>query len=175
MIMAAIADIEAPHLALLELLVRWTPRLQADGQSVSGPLDIPAYSLSRSYNGSWQVHERKWNLDQITHTRPNLSSITHSLLGTLQRHGLVVQNNNTAEAVEQYAEELEKDSARYEREGGARAFHPSGPPHVAHVGRLIPPLTWSPTELGEMVFLRFLDAGAGLDDVWYSGPADQQQ
>jgi hypothetical protein len=98
-----------------------------------------------------------------------------SLLGTLQRHGLVVQNDNTAEAVEQYAKELEEDSGRYEREGGARAFHPSGPPQVAHVGRLIPPLTWSPTERGEKVFLRFLDAGTNLDGVWSSGPADQHE
>ena len=30
--------------------------------------------------------------------------------------------------------------------------------------------TWSPTELGEQVFLRFRDAGTDLDDVWTAGP-----
>ena len=30
--------------------------------------------------------------------------------------------------------------------------------------------TWSPTELGERVFLRFRDAGTDLDDVWTAGP-----
>jgi len=33
---------------------------------------------------------------------------------------------------------------------------------------------WSPTELGEQVFLRFRDAGTDLDDAWSSGLADQQ-
>ncbi len=39
-----------------------------------------------------------------------------------------------------------------------------------------PPLPrWSPTELGEQVFLRFRDAGTKLEDVWASGPANQQK
>ncbi len=84
-----------------------------------------------------------------------------------------MQNDNAAEAIERYAKEFEKDIARYEREGSAHAYHASGPPQVAHVGRLVPALTWSPTELGEQVFLRFRDAGTDLDDVWTSGPIDQ--
>ena len=34
---------------------------------------------------------------------------------------------------------------------------------------------WSPTELGEQVFLRFRDAGTGLPDAWKSGSAAQQE
>jgi len=30
--------------------------------------------------------------------------------------------------------------------------------------------TWSPTELGEQVYHRFQEAGAGVEDVWTSGP-----
>ena len=35
--------------------------------------------------------------------------------------------------------------------------------------------TWSPTELGEQVYLRFLDAGTNVPDVWAAGPADQPE
>ncbi len=166
MIIAAISDIEAPQLAMLDLLVRWVPLRSPAGAEVTA-LDIPAYSLEY---GSWRVGGRAWSHDQITYIRPRLASIVPTLLGTLQRHGLVVQNDNVTEAIERVASELAKDTARYEREGGSRAFHPSGPPHVANAGRLVPALTWSPTELGEQVFLRFRDAGTGLEDVWTSGP-----
>jgi len=166
MIIAAIADIEAPQLAMLDLLVRWVPLRSPAGAEVTA-LDIPAYSLEY---GTWRVGGRVWSHDQITYIRPRLASIVPTLLGTLQRHGLVIRNDNAADAIERYARELAKDTARYEREGGSRAFHPSGPPHVSNAGRLVPALTWSPTELGEQVFLRFRDAGTGLEDVWTSGP-----
>ena len=39
MIIAAIADIEGPHLAMLELLVRWAPGNMAEGPVIEGPLD----------------------------------------------------------------------------------------------------------------------------------------
>lgn len=176
MIIAAVTDIEGPQLALLDLLVRWTPSYGMDGLATTGPLDVPAYSFSRSYNGSWQVHERKWSQDQITYIRPNLSSIAPSLLGTLQRHGLVVQNDNAIKGIENYSKEFEKQLGRqYNRQTRAGAFRPSGVPHVANVEHLVPALTWSPTELGEQVFLRFRDAGADLNDVWSSSPAEQQQ
>jgi hypothetical protein len=40
---------------------------------------------------------------------------------------------------------------------------------------LAPEPTWSPTELGETVYLRFLDAGAEVEDVWTTGPTDRQE
>jgi hypothetical protein len=166
MIIAAIADMEAPHLAMLDLLVRWMPLRSRVGSGVTA-LDIPAYSLEY---GPWRVRDRAWSHDQITYIRPRLAPIVPTLLGTLQRHGLVVQNDNATEAIERVAKELAKDTARFEREGGSRAFHPSGPPHVSNAGRLVPALTWSPTELGEQVFLRFRDAVARLEDVWTAGP-----
>lgn len=88
MIIAAVTDIEGPQLAMLELLVRWAPGRNAGGPPIEGPLDVPAYSYSRSYDGSWQVHGREWNIRQIAFARPNLAPITPSLLGTLQRQRL---------------------------------------------------------------------------------------
>jgi hypothetical protein len=174
LIIAAIADIEGPQLAMLELLVRWAPGHLAGGPPIEGPLDVPDYSHNRSSDGSWQVRERKWSSRLIAFARPNLASIAPSLLGTLQKHGLVVQNDNAIEAIENYAKEFESQLGRqYNQQTRAGAFRTSGVPHVNNVERLVPPLTWSPTELGEQVFLRFLDAGTKLDDVWTSGPADQ--
>ena len=174
MIIAAITDIEGPQLAMLELVVRWEPGRQAGGPPIEGPLDVPAYSHSRSHDGSWQVHGRKWNTRQIAFARLNLAPIAPSLLGTLQRHGLVVQNDNTSEAIERYQGALEKAiGQQYARDGRAGAFRPSGVPKVNRAGDLAPEPTWSPTELGEQVFLRFCDAGTELPDVWTSCPTDQ--
>jgi hypothetical protein len=98
MVIAAITDIEGPQLALLEFLVCWEPGQYAGSPPIDGPLDIPEYSYNRSYDGSWQVREREWSNEQIAYARPNLAPITPSLLGTLQRHGLVMQNDNTGNA-----------------------------------------------------------------------------
>ena len=176
MIIAAIADIEGPQLAMLELLVRWAPGRLVGGPTIEGPLDVPGYSHSRSTDGRWQVHERRWSNGRIAFTRPNLAPIAPSLLGTLQRHGLVVQNDNAAEAIENYTKEFEKQLARQiGQQTRAGAPRLSGALHVGNVERLVPALTWSPTELGEQVFLRFLDAGTNVPDEWAAGPADQQQ
>lgn len=108
--------------------------------------------------------------------RPNLAPIAPSLLGTLQRHGLVAQNDNATEAIENYAKEFEKQLARqFGQQTRAGASRLSGAPRVSNVERLVPPLTWSPTELGEQVFLRFLDAGTNVPDEWAAGSADQQE
>lgn len=176
MIIAAITDIEGPQLALLEFLVCWEPGQYAGSPPIDGPLDIPEYSYEWSYDGSWLVKNREWSNKQIAYARPNLAPLAPSLLGTLQRHGLVVQNDKTGEAIEKYAQAFEKKlGEQYAREGRAGAFRPSSIPRVANPAKLAPEPTWSPTELGEQVFLRFLDAGTKLEDVWSSGPADQQE
>ena len=176
MIIAAITDIEGPQLAMLELLVAWRPGRNVAEPLVSGPLDLPKESHSRNGDGSWHVVWREWSREQIAHARPNLAPLAPSLLGTLQRHGLVVQNDKTGEAIEKYAQAFEKKlGGQYRREGRAGAFRPSSVPRVSNPAGLAPEPTWSPTELGEQAFLRFRDAGTELEDVWTSGPADQQE
>ena len=175
MIISAVTDIEGPQLAMLELLVRWVPSRTAEGPSIEGPLDVPAYSQNGSLDGHWRVYERKWSGGRIAFARPNLGPIAPSLLGTLQRHGLVAQNDNATKAIENYTREFEKQLARQMgQQTRAGASRLSGAPRVGHVERLVPPLTWSPTELGEQVFLRFLDAGTSVPDEWAEGPADQK-
>lgn len=175
MIIAAITDIEGPQLAMLELLVAWRPGRNTAEPLVSGPFNLPEESHSRTLDGSWDGVWREWPRRLIANARPNLAPIMPTLLGTLQRHGLIVQNNNTGEAIERYSKKLEdKLGEQYAQIGRSGAFRPSGPPRVPDPARLVPEPTWSPTELGEQVFLRFRDGGTELPDVWASGPVDQQ-
>jgi hypothetical protein len=172
MIIAAIADIEGPQLAMLELLVAWRPSRHSAEPPISGPLDLAKESHSRTSDGSWNVIWREWHRELIAYARPDLASLAPSLLGTLQRHGLVVQNDKTREAIERFQEELKSAFREYEQRSGG--YRPMGALRLDSARGLDPEPTWSPTELGEQVFLRFRDAGTKLEDVWTSGPADQQ-
>jgi hypothetical protein len=177
MIIAAITDIEGPQLALLELLVCWRQGLTLADPLISGPLDLPEESRSQTADGSWDVIWRDWSRELIAHARPNLVPIAPSLLGTLQRHGLVVQNDNTGETIQRFQGKLEsalkQQYAQDNQAGGG--YRPRGALRLSAARDMVREPTWSPTELGEQVFLRFRDAGTELPDVWKSGPADQQE
>jgi hypothetical protein len=176
MIIAAIADIEGPQLAMLELLVARRPQRHIAEPLISGPLDLPKESRNPASTDKWHVAWREWSLTLIAYARPNLAPLAPSLLGTLQRHGLVVQNDKTGEAIENYAEALERKlGEQFAREGRGGSFRPSSVPRVHNAGALAPEPTWSPTELGEQVFLRFRDSGAAPDEGWSEGPADQRE
>jgi len=176
MMIAAITDIEGPQLAMLELMVAWRPGRNVAEPLISGPLNLPEDSHWRPYDDLWDIAWREWPRELIARARPNLAPLAPSLLGTLQRHGLVVQNDKTGEAIEKYAQAFEEQLGdQYRREGRGGAFRPSSVPRVLNPAALAPEPTWSPTELGEQVYLRFLDAGTNLPDAWSSGPADQQE
>jgi hypothetical protein len=89
---------------------------------------------------------------------------------------LVVQNDNAGETIQRFQGMLEsalkQQYAQDNRPGGG--FRPRGALRLSAARDVVREPTWSPTELGEQVFLRFRDAGAELPDVWASGPADQQ-
>jgi hypothetical protein len=176
MIMAAVADIEGPQLAMLELMVAWRPGRNTAEPLISGPLNLPEDSHWRPYDDPWDIAWREWSRGQIAHARPNLAPIAPSLLGTLQRHGLVVQNQNTDETIERLQTKLESafmELYAHSRDGGG--YRPAGAPRLGAAGDVTQEPTWSPTELGETVFLRFLKAGANVPDGWAEGPADQQE
>lgn len=177
MIIAAITDIEGPQLAMLELLVAWRLGRHSAEPRINGPLNLPEDSHNSPFGGdAWDVTWREWPPWQIAYARPSLAPLAPSLLGTLQRHGLAVQNDKTGAAIERYAHESEKKlREQYRLHGRGGGFRPSGVPRVSNPARLAPEPTWSPTELGEEVFLRFRDAGTKLDGVWASGPPDQQE
>jgi hypothetical protein len=175
MIIAAISDLEAPHLSLLDLLVSRRPGSDVSRPDTNGPLVIPAYSHGLMPGGGWHVRDRAWTLRQIASARPPLVGVAPSLLGTLQRHGLAVENDNTGEALERYQQRLEDAIGRqYQQDGRGGAFRPTGVPQVMDPRGLAPERTWSPTELGETVYLRFRDTGMTLPDAWTSRAAADQ-
>jgi hypothetical protein len=175
MIIAAINDIEGPQLALLELLVARRPGRHSAEPMISGPLDLPKESHDRPFDDNWDVAWRKWPRELIAHARPNLAPLAPSLLGTLQRHGLVVQNHNTDETIERLQRTVESAlNQMYEHIRAGGGYSPSGAPKLS-MQNLAQELTWSPTELGEQVFLRFHDAGTDVEEVWASGPAERQE
>jgi hypothetical protein len=174
MIIAAITDIEGPQLAMLALMVAWRPGRNVAEPLVSGPLNLPEDSHWRPYDDLWDIAWREWSRGQVARARPNLGPLAPSLLGTLQRHGLVIQNDKTGEAIEKYAQAIEKDVANYEQLRPSGAHVTRRTPNVLNPAGVAPERTWSPTELGEQVYLRFLDAGTNVPDEWAAGPADQQ-
>ncbi len=154
LIIAAIADIEAPQLSLLELLACWVPPGQ--GRVVAEPYEADP-SLEE-----WHLGGRRWTAEDIGVARPRLRPVMSSLLGTLQRHGLATQNDNIAQALENY-------SQAFDSRQGRRI--PQATPRISGA-TVTPAATWSPTELGEQVLDRFCKAGAEVPDGWISSPTE---
>ena len=153
MALGAMADMDAMHVSLLELLVCWEPigsvasaeKIRRYVGPSAHPADIP----------NLEPGARRWNTSQMGAARPQLSPVLTSLIGTLERHGLVVENDNTIQALENFLPERSaKDVAEttLPSEGGQPT------PGVMSLGfsrfdlmRIAAVATWSPTELGERV------------------------
>jgi hypothetical protein len=158
LIMSAIADLEGPHLALLDLLVSWHPP-QSFGDIGPERVDISAESSA----DEWGVRQRRWTTDEIATYRPRLTPVLSGLLGTLQRHGLALFESNAEASLQRLGGVLREEQQRQD------ALKQSGRPTATTIRRSIPgplPPVWTPTRLGELVWLRFHDAGANAPDVW---------
>jgi hypothetical protein len=161
LIMTAMADLEGPHLSMLELFAWRTPPRYAGDQQIAHP---------RHNEHGITVPRHGWTELEIRLYRSQLAPVAHSLLGTLQRHGLVAADDNTATALHKALEELRKQTARDHRWNANLA------PPVANVNEftlrsLTPPASWSATDLGERVVERYREAGADLPDGWVTTPA----
>jgi len=168
MILAAIADIEQPHLALLDLIVAYEP-IRTVGQTEPRRLNIPADSWTELPGGNetWRAGRREWTQTQIIAQRPRLGPVLGSLLGTLQRHGLVREDVNTDENIQKFSNKLQDATARAigPRNRGKLGGLTSAPRVRLGPHDMAPP-SWSPTLLGEQVWERFRDAGAEVPDQW---------
>ena len=138
-ILAAVADIEAPHLSLLELLVCYEPGYPAG----------PAAEVFKPITGitGWQIGRRSWTAEQIIIARPRLQPILTSLIGTMLRHGLAVQNDNVPKALEKYTNAMSLAISS----GGSPTITPPSP-------------SWSPTPLGEQVLGKYREIGDESDE-----------
>jgi hypothetical protein len=160
-IVSAVRDIGEAELCLLDFIVAYEPpRLAGD----TGPnkVELPDYSHSFHLEGKWNVGYRQWTRSRVQYYRPRLDPVLESLFGTLERHGLVRWDSNTEETLMKLNQALQKDASKraVQRERGIR---------TAPIGRVsVPPNepTVSPTKLGELVWLRYRDAGAEIPDVW---------
>lgn len=146
MALGAMADMDAMHVSLLELLICWVPPSHSGSREIRKYEGPPAYSAELP---NFEPPARRWNTTQMCGARPQLRPVLTSLIGTLERHGLVVENDNTIQALERFSEATPKDVA--ERTGEFSRFDWM---KIAAVP------TWSPTELGERVLAYYRLAAA---------------
>ena len=81
---------------------------------------------------------------------PPLEPVLGSLIGALERHGLIEQNDSTAEALTKFSEAFERGGNPNQR-----------PPKISsfQAKEIASPPSWSPTTLGEHV-LGYYDLAA---------------
>jgi hypothetical protein len=160
--LAAMTDMEKPHVVLLDLLVRFEPEAEMGIGWTAVPQAIPSY-LSDFVGGGgplhWRPCRRVWTAAQIFEVRPQLRPVVTSLLGTLERHGLARLNDSGPAVAKQLGEDLAKQvnkQAGQAQRGQRPAPVTLRPPSSM---REIPP-SWSPTELGERVLGFYEDAAS---------------
>jgi hypothetical protein len=162
----AMAELEQLDVALLNVLVNYEP----DYTVGTAPPVRPYRDLGTPFGPTqgWSAGRRRWTPSEISSFRPQLESMLPGLLGTLQRHGLAVQNDVSSEIVERALKELEDNFnsalGKTIAAGAARPVPMRMPLSIPRVET-----TWSPTELGDQVLQFYKEAGADdIDDQWRS-------
>ena len=149
MALAAMAEMDRPHVSLLELLVHHVPFEREDGWT-SAP-HRPDPSPQGGQSGS-----RAWEGEAILAIRPQLAPAFLGLIETLVRHALAFQVDQTAEAFGGFI----RSQAAYQRRAAHRIER--GQLAIPEDGPVIPsvPLQWAPTPFGEQVLDYYREAGA---------------
>lgn len=143
---AALADLEAPHVLLLDVLARYVPRLQRSESGVALVAEPSSGSATR---------RPAWNTSQLTAARPQLESVLPGLLGTLQRHGLCAPSDSLAKAFEAYGKEVAREERTQSRRRQDAVLPVSKAPSKIKLNKLAPEVSWSATEHGVRL-LRYL-------------------
>jgi hypothetical protein len=157
LVLPAMTEMDRLHVSLLELLVRWVPEKVA-GQ----PVRLRAYRDSRTHAGEeWRAEQRIWSARQIGEVRPPLLPVLTSLTGTLQRHGLAAQYDDTPSVLEKYARQFDSAMA-----GSSAAVSEHS------LRNITPAPRWSPTELGERVLGYYELAADEFDAAQALAPGD---
>ncbi len=100
---------------------------------------------------------RDWTEDEIGRKRPHLKHVVHSLLGTLRRHGLIMQDDIAIVTMTNLWEEIER----------RKPWRDDAPLlNSTWFVDLAPEQSWSLTVLGLDVLDRYREAGADLPDGW---------
>ncbi len=157
--LAAMTDMERLHVVLLELLVRYEPDRHYDPDAkqqylVARPHLVPSYQGTFFGDGPnnpkvWAIGRRRWTASQIAVVRTQLRPVLTSLLGTLQRHGLAVENDTAPEELKELSKSLVQQVNR--QAGQMQRSRTSKPITLREPQVHALESSWSPTELGETI------------------------
>lgn len=149
--LAAMAEMDRPHVTLLDLLVNFAPNFTVAGS------EAQPYNGPGAQSPGWLAGRRVWTAAQITELKPQLKPALPGLIGTLVRHGLAVENNEAAAALEKIARGFERRGKEQARNiAGSRLTAANLQPHIPKVPRIVQ--TWSPTERGEQILGYYREA-----------------
>jgi hypothetical protein len=150
MALAAMTEMERPHVVLLELLACYVPILVEDRWTTT------PYSPEPNPQGEpRQPDGRAWQTRAILAARPQLTPAIRGLIETLVRHGLIYERDRTTEAFRRYSTSL----VSYQRRLAQRTQR-GGPGLPDSPGIPDAPPRWSPTPFGEQVLNYYREAGA---------------
>ncbi len=154
---------------MLELLVKYEPEWTKDG-IVATPHRVPSYQDASLRGGGpddpkmWSIGRRKWPDFRIVQVRPQLRPVLTSLLGTLQRHGLAAENDNTPDWLGQLGKDFVQQVNR--QAGQMRSGRQARPVTLREPTIRTAGPSWSPTELGETILDYYRLAGEeGITDT----------
>lgn len=151
LILGALDDIEAPHIVVLNYLVNYAPGTDPWSGKATAPSRIDGDEREAVRQGRQPRHS--WRVSQLDAARPGFSGSVISLLGTLQRHGLAVAEQNIKKVLDDY----QRDA----REAAQPRVTSSRPPEFRTQNL---ELHWTATDLAERV-LAYLEANSAPDDA----------
>jgi len=167
----AMIELDRLHINLLELLVRYEPVMGSFNPalpSIPLPAKIdavqPYHAKSPPFhdgNREWLPGRRIWTARRIVAVRPQLRPVFTSTVGTLLRHGLAQENDNSREWLEQLSKDLltqVNEQAATARQSNLTKPVTLREPSISRVER-----SWSPTELGEQVLDYYREAATEIE------------
>jgi hypothetical protein len=166
MILPAMTQMVAPHLQLLDLMVmcRWDNSMAGRGAQ---RIDAPATAHLAHIKSEWTARQMKAALTP-------LEPVLQSVIGTLERHGLIEQNDSTPEALTKFSQAIRDETARKNPPGRKVGLgHIQQQPPVLNpiqAQRVAPPPSWSPTDLGKQV-LGYYELAAEAGELISPPPA----
>jgi hypothetical protein len=141
--LAAMADLGRPHVTLLDLLVNFEPKWDGERYFNAVPHEPSGRPPSDAYA---DIGRRRWNREEIEDCRHQLRPVLSGLIGTLQRFGLVDDEDLGRHYTERLGKEL-VNQINEQAEAGKQSRPQALRPHT------VLPLTpsWAPTRLGERI------------------------
>lgn len=166
MVLPAMTAMVASHVQLLDLMVmcRWDGSVLERGAE---RIDTPGREHLAHVKSDWSA----W---QIKAALPVLEPVLGSVIGALERYGLIEQNDSTAEALTKFSETFRDETNRVNPPGRkvGLGYVQQQPPVLNPMlaQRMAPPPTWSPTDLGKQV-LGYYELAADADNGTAAQPA----